>query len=89
MLNRLILNIILIISIIILPFWFNILFIIFLTFYFEEYYEAIIAGFLMDFIYSIPTESFFGFRFVYALIFTLIFLASGPLKIRIRHHHRQ
>jgi len=85
---RLILSFALLISIIIFPFWLNIIFAIFLTLYFDQYYEVIVAGFLLDFTYSIPIESFFGFRFIYALIFTIIFLISGPLKLRLRRYHK-
>ncbi len=88
MLKRFVSDILLLFSIIVMPWWLTVLFVIVLLFYFESFYEAIIAGFLIDFTYSIPTELLFGFRFIFTALFVILFLLSGPLKRRLRYYSR-
>lgn len=88
MLNRFSLDILLILSIFLMPWWISTIFTVALLLYINSYYEAIFLGFFFDFAYSIPTELFFGFRFVFSVLFIFIFLISGPLKRRLRYYHK-
>ncbi len=88
MLKRFTLNIIFLLSIILMPWWVSVLFGVFLIFHIEGYYEVIVAGFVLDYMYSAPTEIFYNFQFVYTLIFLFFFGISVPLKKVLRGYHK-
>jgi len=69
MILRVVFALILLISIFFLPWWFNLIFIVALSFYYKNFYESVFIGLIMD--------SFYGSSVVFENLiyfFTLMFL---------------
>jgi hypothetical protein len=79
MILRLIFALILLVSISFLPWWVNLILIVVGSFYFKNFYEAVLIGLIMDSLYgsSVVFETFIYF-------YTLTFLISVFLINKIR-----
>jgi len=87
MLKRVALDIILFISLIALvPWWIAAIFALALSFYFQNYYEIIIAGILLDAFYGTPQNIFFDSTLFFTICSLIIFLAVKILKKKIIYY---
>lgn len=85
--KRILLNIALFISIVYLDWWITLIFAICGVFIFDNFYEAVMSGFLIDLLYGTPSDTFFGFWFIYAILFTLVYiLCEYEIKKNIRFY---
>jgi len=71
-----------------MPSWVTLLLALFLVFHFDVYYEAILAGFILDSMYSVSTEVFNNFQLIYTTILLFLFGVSIPLKKVLRSYHK-
>ena len=53
------------------------------VFSFDDFYEILFAGFLIDVIYGSPIAWAGGFSYMYTLFALLVFLGVGSLKTRL------
>jgi len=83
--RRLIADLILLISVVLLPWWLSAPIAIIFLFVFDSYYEILIAGLIIDSLYPhsfiIPRISI-GFTFLAAVVF----LASFPIKRNLKFY---
>ena len=84
MTRRIILDILLLLSAILMPFWFTVIFALILLFYFERFYEIIPLFFLMDLLYGVPEQRFLGVVIVLTIISIVVYFLSGILKSKLR-----
>lgn len=79
--NRLIFNLSIVISIMLLPWWVVLLCAVVSIIFINKYYELVIFGIIYDLIYGV---SFTGINMYYGVIFGIIlFLISTKLKQRL------
>jgi hypothetical protein len=52
--------------------------------YYRRYYEALVAGLALDVLYGAPTTIFFGFQFVFTLLFAVLFVVMHYVKTKLR-----
>ena len=51
---------------------------------FPRYWEAVLAGFLLDAMYSVPTQGFYGRFGIFTISALILLLVLGGIKKRIR-----
>ncbi len=83
--KRIILSLVFLLSAFILPWWLVIVFGLILVFYFNNFYEFILAGLILDTLYG-GVVSFENFYFIFTLIITIatVFLINFKKKLLIR-----
>ena len=86
MTTRIILDILLLLSAIIMPFWFTVIFALILLFYFERFYEIIPIFFLIDLLYGVPEQRFLTVVIVSLLIAIVVYFLSDILKNKLRFY---
>ncbi len=84
--GRICADILIIICIFFLNPWITLLSVIAALFYFKNFYEAIIAGVLIDMLYGIPLEKFFHIQWVTTFLFLFIYFAINRFKQYTRFH---
>jgi len=77
---RIVLDILFFLSVLILPWWISGLFALFLIFYMKSFYEAVLAGFMLDTLYGTPTQAFFGLQFILTVSSLALVIAVSNLK---------
>ncbi len=75
--NRILIDIILLVGMIILPWWVTLLLALFFSFQFESYYEMIAVGLFLDAQLGFAAS---GFHFIFIAIFFLGFVLSYFLR---------
>lgn len=82
MLNRIIFGIILIISAFVLQWWLSFILAILGLLYFDNLYEAIVVGIIIDSLYGngIELELLQGFNFLFTLILVILFVLINSFK---------
>ena len=76
-------DLILLLSIFYLPFWFTVIFSFVSVLYFKNYYEFIIAYFVIDSIYGTKEPKFFNLEYVLTLLAIIIFLVTSYVKSKM------
>ncbi len=66
--------------------WVTLLCVIAALFYFKDFYEAIVAGVLIDMLYGVPLENFFHIQWIMTFLFLCIYFAINRLKQYTRFH---
>jgi len=84
LLKRIVANITLLLSTLLLPWWTSLGIVLTFAFYFDRYYEAIIAGALLDFTFSSHRELFGNFILLGFLTSSLILFIVEKMKLRLR-----
>lgn len=84
LLKRCIADVFLFAAVVIVPWWLVFPVALFLVFYFERYYEALLAAFIFDLLYGIPLRMLFGFPFLATFVFILFFYAAENIKPNVR-----
>lgn len=79
--KRILADIALFLSIVLLPWWISAPALIAALFYFESYYESIFGGFFIDSLYMLSNKNFFA-AFPFTLGLAILFCASYTLKDR-------
>lgn len=85
---RVVLDILLFLSLILLPWWLTTLIVVALLFYFPKFYEAIFAGFFMDAVFATSTSTLADFQFFFTTLYILLFIIFEVLKPHIRFEPR-
>ncbi len=80
---RIILDLILLLGIFYFPFWLTVAFSIALVLYFENYYEFIIAYFVIDLVYGTKEPKFFNIQYVLTIISLAIFFLIKFVKSKL------
>jgi hypothetical protein len=85
MLNRILFGIILITSAFVFQWWISIVLAFVGLFYFNNLYEAIFVGIVIDSLYGISPDIFFfdDFNFMFTILMIIGFLAIGNLKTKL------
>lgn len=81
---RIILNILIMVAIAVFPWWFSVALIIFGIFTFKSFYEAIFFGMVIDSVYGVHKNLFFGYNFVFILLFLILITFVEWMKKRLR-----
>jgi hypothetical protein len=81
---RIISNLILFLSAIIMPWWVTLPMAIFFALRFKSYYELIALGLILDALYGAPMPVFYGHILVFSLTCALIFVLLEFLKPQLR-----
>lgn len=76
---RVILNILLALSIMFLPWWISVVLAFALLFLYAAY-EVLFWGLVMDMLYSAPIGAFFGIELIFTILFVLLFIFAGYCK---------
>ena len=84
--KRIIFDILLLLSIFLMPFYFTLIFSIFLLFYFRHFYEFLIVFFLIDLLYGIEMNKFANIQIVSLLLAVVIYFLSEILKTKLRFY---
>ncbi len=84
--KRLAANLIVLGSVIFLPWFISAILVVIFYFVFDRYYEGVIAGFLMDSLYGIPRSAFYGFEGIATLASGFAFLMSLYIKSVVRYY---
>ena len=79
---RIIFSLILLLSILFLPFWVSVLLAIVGMVFFPYYFEAILILFISDLLYGVPEARYFDLTFVSLILSVILFLAIQFLKKR-------
>jgi len=82
--QRIILDIILLLSVLFLPWWITIILALALVFYFKLYYEFIIAAVLTDMLYGVPKAWLFDLAIMYTTFSIVLFILVQWIKTRLR-----
>ncbi len=83
---RILLNIAIISSMFYLPWWVVIILALPGVFLFDGFYEIFFVGLLLDVLYGVKAEEFYGIWFVFTIIFTIIYITIKRLKKNIRFY---
>jgi len=88
MLKRIIFDILLLISVIICPWWFTALFLVAVLYYLKSFTEIVLFGLIMDILYGgISTNFHFGdYRFT--IFFFIILITSFYIKKRLKFYSK-
>jgi len=84
MVLRISFNFILLLSILFSTWWFTFFLVVVGVFLFKNFYEAIFAGLLIDLLYGVVAEEFYGIWFVFTASFLILFLLVERFKKNIR-----
>lgn len=79
-------DIVIVISIFFFPLWASFALIIAALFYFKNFYEAIVAGVLLDMLYGVPLERFFNIQWATTLLFLFAYFTINYIKRYTRFH---
>ncbi|MDO8564724.1 MAG: hypothetical protein Q7R88_01890 [bacterium] len=82
--QRIIADILMLVSLLLLPAWVTVCAAVVLFFYFQNYYEILLVGLLLDLFYALPVEPLFGFQYVYSIIGVVLFIGLSVIKDRLR-----
>ncbi|NQV88420.1 MAG: hypothetical protein HQ402_02615 [Parcubacteria group bacterium] len=83
---RIIIDALLFIGIFVFPGYIFVIVALALVFYFNSYYEILIAGFIIDSVYGVSLDMFFGLNFAFTLYSAIIFLTSLYLKKKLKFY---
>lgn len=75
-------------SVFFLPWWIVFIFASVSFFMFNDYYELLGAGFILDFMYGIPLSRYGEFQFIFSLSSLALFFLFSSLKKRMRFSKR-
>ncbi len=81
---RIIIDIFIILSIVVCPWWLTFLLIILGLFLFNKFYEAFLFGLILDSLYGISREIFLEKDYISILIVIVLFFLINWLKKRLR-----
>ena len=82
--TRLILDIFIILSLMLMPWWFTSILIAIGIFVFGLFYEALVFGLIMDSLYGVPKELFFEIPFVSFVSFFVLLVCINWFKNKLR-----
>jgi hypothetical protein len=82
--KRILIDILLVLSAFIFPWWLALLGAALAVFYFSGYYEILILGIIMDSLYNAPIARFHHVEFVVTLLALFLFVIAEVLKRRLR-----
>ena len=89
MVHRLILDTLLVLSVILMPFWFTVVFALILLFYFKDFWEIIPILFLVDLLYAVPEHRFINVVIILLVDASIVYLISGSLKQKLKFYKTQ
>jgi hypothetical protein len=84
--KRLILDVILSLSIIFLPWWVSVTLALWFIFIFDYYWEAVLAGATIDTLYGMSQNSLSWLSHLFFLGLLIVLLISFPLKSRLKYY---
>ncbi len=84
MARRIILDILLFLSIFILPFWLTVILAIACLFLFDSFYEIIPVFLFIDLLYGASEDRYFGFTVVSLLAALLLVVITNSIKKKLR-----
>ncbi|MBI2046222.1 MAG: hypothetical protein HYT28_02285 [Parcubacteria group bacterium] len=76
-------DIVLFISLFIAPWWVSLIIALGGVFFFNHFYEIIVAGIIMDIVYGSPEASFLDFPFISGVAALLFFVGGEYIKKRM------
>jgi hypothetical protein len=74
------------VSVFLLNSWITLILVVAGIFYFRNFYEAFIAGIMIDALYGVPLERFFHIPYVATIVSMSAYFIIDKLKERVRFH---
>jgi len=87
--KRIILDIVLFLSIFLVPFWLQGILALVLLFYFRNYYEFIVIFLVSDLVYSVSESRFFGIKIFSFFVSIFVFIGVQFLKTKLSYYKDQ
>ena len=87
MLLRVLASLVLLFSILYLPFWVSVILALVGMVYFPLYWEAVALFLLLDALYGVPQARFFGFVFVAFSLSLVMLIAAEILKKKLKFYN--
>lgn len=84
--QRILLDIVIVLSVFYLPWWISAILVAIGAFFFDKFYEIFFIGLLLDILYGVKTEKFYGVWFIFTVVFTLIYIIIKYFKKNIRSY---
>ncbi|OHA20195.1 MAG: hypothetical protein A2849_04065 [Candidatus Taylorbacteria bacterium RIFCSPHIGHO2_01_FULL_51_15] len=81
---RIIVDLLLVLSALFLPWWLTIFCACVLFFVFERFYELFLVALFMDLLYGVPTEMFAGSEFILSILGVCLYFLLAFAKKRMR-----
>lgn len=85
--SRILLDAVIIFSVFYFGWWETALLVLFGIIAFDGFYEVFIAGLLLDILYGVRTEEFYGIWFVFTLFFSVMYLVTMRIKKNTRFYN--
>lgn len=85
-LARIISSVILLASVLFMPFWLSVILALGMMFYFPNFYEAVAMFLLSDLIYGVPEPRFFNIEFVSAILALASLLLIEIVKKKLKFY---
>jgi hypothetical protein len=87
MLIRILASVVLLFSVLYLPFWVSIILALAGMVYFTRYWEALLLFLVSDALYGVPESRFFGFVFVAFTLALLMLITAEILKTKLKFYN--
>lgn len=87
MLVRILATVVLFFSVLYLPFWVSVILALGAMAYFRMYWEAVLVFLVIDALYGVPQERFFGFTFVASAFALALLLIVEILKTKTKFYN--
>ena len=84
MILRIFASLIILLSILYMPFWLSIVLALIAMIYFSFFWESVVLFFISDLLYGVGETKFFGIFFVSSIISFLVFILIEIIKKKIR-----
>ncbi len=85
---RVMYSVVLLFSVLFLPYWFSLLLALVGVFYFDLYFEALALLFIADTLYGAKELRYFGFTFVTFLLGGVFLALSEFMKNKLKFYHK-
>lgn len=81
--KRIIIDVILLVSVFVFPWWLSFFGAVVLMLFFEKFIELIAVGFILDSLYGFPHGGFFGFQYFLTTVMIFLFFIFRFLKSKM------
>ncbi|MDP9249410.1 MAG: hypothetical protein M3M85_02805 [bacterium] len=86
MLLRILVSVVLLFSVLYLPFWVSVILALAGMAYFSVYWEAVVLFLILDALAGVPEARFFGFTFVAFVLSLLLLVATEIIKGKLKFY---
>ncbi len=88
MVKRILLSILILISILFLPFWVSVIFALFGIIYFEVFWEAVLLFFISDLLFGVKEARFFNITIVSTIFIVIVLILVEFTKKKLKFYKK-